>query len=227
MNGVHDMGGMHGMGPIQPEHEEPVFHARWEARVFAIVRAMGAWGKWNIDASRHQRELIPPAQYLQMSYYEKWLAGLLELMVKKELVTREEIATGRASMTAPPKAQPALTAGKVASLTAKGSPANRALREAPLFQPGDIIRTRNINPVGHTRLPRYARAKRGVIDRVHGAFVFPDTNAAFQGENPQHLYSVRFCARELWGEQAGARDCVYLDLWESYFEPCRTHNNSS
>jgi len=227
MNGVHDMGGMHGMGPIQPEHDEPVFHAHWEGRVFAMVRAMGAWGKWNIDASRHQRELIPPAEYLRMSYYEKWLAGLLELMVKNGLLTRAEIATGRASPTAPPKAQPALPAEKVAPFTAKGSPANRATRGAPLFRQGDAIRTRNINPVGHTRLPRYARAKRGVIDRVHGTFVFPDTNASFQGENPQPLYSVRFGARELWGEQAADRDCVYIDLWESYLEHCDANNNTS
>jgi nitrile hydratase subunit beta len=226
MNGVHDMGGMHGMGPIQPEHAEPVFHARWEGRVFAMVRAMGAWGKWNIDASRYHRELIPPAEYLRMSYYEKWLAGLLELMVKKGLVTREEIASGRASSRQPHKPQPALTAAKVAPFTAKGSPANRAASTAPLFEPGDPVRARNINPEGHTRLPRYARAKRGVIDRVHGSFVFPDTNAAFQGENPQHLYSVRFPARELWGDQAAARDSVYIDMWESYLEHCATHNNT-
>jgi nitrile hydratase beta subunit len=226
MNGVHDMGGMHGMGPIQPEHEEPVFHARWEGRVFAMVRAMGAWGKWNIDASRYQRELIPPADYLRMSYYEKWLAGLLELIVKKGLVTREEIASGRASSREPHEAQPALTAAKVAPFTAKGSPANRATSTAPLFQPGDAVRARNINPEGHTRLPRYARAKRGVIDRVHGPFVFPDTNAAFQGESPQHLYSVRFPARELWGDQAAAQDSVYIDMWESYLEHCAAHNNT-
>ncbi len=227
MNGVHDMGGMHGMGPIQPEHDEPVFHARWEGRVFAMVRAMGAWGKWNIDASRHQRELIPPAEYLRMSYYEKWLAGLLELMVKKGLVTREEIATGRASPTTPAQTQAALTAAKVAPFTARGSPANRAISAAALFEPGDAIRTRNINPPGHTRLPRYARAKYGVIDRVHGAFVFPDTNAAFLGESPQHLYSVRFTAQELWGEQAAAQDSVYIDLWESYLERhCAAHNDT-
>jgi nitrile hydratase subunit beta len=217
MNGVHDMGGMHGMGPIQPERDEPVFHARWEGRVFAMVRAMGAWRKWNIDASRYQRELIPPADYLRMSYYEKWLAGLVELMVKKGLLTREELDGARASPTAP-EAQPALTPEKVPVLTAKGAPANRESDTAPLFQAGDPIRTRNIHPEGHTRLPRYARAKRGTIDRVHGVFVFPDTNAAFRGENPQHLYSVRFAARELWGEQAAATDAVYIDLWESYLE---------
>jgi nitrile hydratase subunit beta len=218
MNGVHDMGGMHGMGPIRPESDEPVFHAAWEARVFAMVRAMGAWGRWNIDASRHQRELIPPAEYLRMSYYEKWLAGLLELMVKTGLITREEIASGRASPTVP-KAQPALTADKVSALAAKGSPASREAVTAPLFNVGDPIRTRNIHPEGHTRLPRYARAKQGSIDRIHGVFVFPDSNAAFRGEHPQHLYSVRFAARELWGDQAESRSAVYIDLWESYLEP--------
>ena len=218
MNGVHDMGGLHGMGPIRTENDEPVFHAPWEGRVFAMVRAMGAWGKWNIDASRHQRELIPPADYLRMSYYEKWLAGLLELMIKKGLITREEIETGRACAGGS-KAQPALTADKVSRLTSQGSPANRAAVTAASFRVGDAIRTLNIHPEGHTRLPRYARAKHGTIDRVHGVFVFPDTNAAFHGENPQYLYCVRFSARELWGEQAGNRDAVYIDLWESYLEP--------
>jgi nitrile hydratase subunit beta len=217
MNGVHDMGGMHGMGPIRPERDEPVFHARWESRVFAMVRAMGAWRKWNIDASRFQRELIPPADYLRMSYYEKWLAGLLELMVKKGLVTREELETGRATDAAP-KVEPALTPEKVPLMISKGAPANRESSAAPSFQVGDTIRTRNIHPEGHTRLPRYARAKRGTIDRVHGVFVFPDSNAAFRGESPQHLYSVRFAARELWGEQTATQDAVYTDLWECYLE---------
>jgi nitrile hydratase beta subunit len=218
MNGIHDLGGMHGMGPIQPEKNEPVFHARWEARVFAIVRAMGAWRKWNIDASRHKRELIPPAEYLRMSYYEKWLAGLIELMIGSGLVTRAEVESGRPAP-ASPKAIPALPAAEVAALTAKGSPYNRAIERQPRFQPGQTVRARNINPVGHTRLPRYVRAKSGTIATLYGAFVFPDTNAHFKGENPQHLYSVRFAARELWGEQAAPQDCVYVDLWDDYLEP--------
>src|SRR5437870_11490440 len=113
MNGVHDMGGMHGMGPIQGKKKEPkkepVFHAQWEARVFALNRAMGAWGKWNIDASRHQRELLPPAEYLRMSYYERFFAGLIELMVEKGLVTRREIESSHPDA-AQPKASPPLTA---------------------------------------------------------------------------------------------------------------------
>ncbi len=218
MNGVHDLGGMHGMGPIQPESNEPVFHARWEARVFAVVRAMGAWRKWNIDASRHQRELIPGPQSLSMSYYEKWLAGLIELMIAKDLVTRAEIDSGHASPGAP-KATPALSADAVSQLVAKGVPSNRDLQTAPRFQTGQHVRARNINPVGHTRLPRYVRDKVGTIESLHGAFVFPDTNAHFKGENPQHLYSVRFTAQELWGADAMTQDSVYVDLWDDYLDP--------
>jgi nitrile hydratase len=216
MNGIHDMGGMHGLGPIQPEPDEPVFHARWEARVFALHRAMGAWRKWNIDASRYQRELIPAPEYLRMSYYEKWLAGLEQLLVTKGLVSSAELASARAAPGSA-KSSPPLTADKVPALVARGSPSDRPVQTSPKYAVGQQVRTRNINPVGHTRLPRYARGKQGVIERIHGSFVFPDTNALYQGENPQHLYSVRFTARELWGETT-TLDAVYLDLWESYLE---------
>jgi nitrile hydratase len=218
MNGVHDLGGMHGMGPIRYEKTEPVFHTRWEARAYALTRAMGAWRKWNLDASRHQRELIPPAEYLRMSYYERWIEALGELMIRTGLVTRTEIETGRP---APGSARttPALTADQVPSLIARGAPASRDVPAPARFQTGQRVRARNMHPVGHTRLPRYVRAKLGTIERDHGVFVFPDTNAHFRGEHPQHVYSVRFAARELWGEQAGPRDAVYVDLWDDYLEP--------
>lgn len=215
MNGVHDMGGMHGLGPIQREADEPVFHERWEGRVFAMLRAMGAWRKWNIDASRYQRELIPAVEYLRMSYYERWLAGLEQLLLSKGLVTSAELAGGRATPDAP-KQSPALPADKVPQLVANGSRSDRPVQTTPRFKVGQAVRARNINPTGHTRLPRYARAKQGTIDRIHGAFVFPDSNALFQGENPQHLYSVRFTSHELWGDTT--QDAVYIDLWESYLE---------
>jgi nitrile hydratase len=195
-----------------------VFHERWEGRVFGLARSMSAWGKWNIDASRFQREQIPPAEYLRMSYYEIWLTGLIELLVAKGFVTREEVARGHPGPGTKP-VQPALTPDKVASLVTRGSPADRVSQAVPRFQVGQSVRARNINPRGHTRLPRYARAKQGIIDRVHGVFVFPDTNALFQGEKPQPLYSVRFTARELWGPEAAASDTVYIDLWEDYLEP--------
>lgn len=215
MNGVHDMGGMHGMGLVEHEKNEPVFHAPWEARVFALNRALGAWGKWNLDASRHSRELIPPAEYLRMTYYEKWLAGFTALAVEHGLVTRAELETG---IPASPKTTPPLTADGVSRLVSRGAPAKRNVTIAPRFKAGQRVRARNINPTGHTRLPRYARGKPGVIVRDHGVFVFPDSNAHFRGENPQHLYSVRFAARDLWGTQAAPRDFVYLDMWDDYLD---------
>ena len=217
MNSVHDMGGMHGMGPVQQEKNEPVFHARWEARVFALNRAVGAWRKWNIDASRHQKELIPAAEYLRITYYEKFLVGMTELLIKSGLVTRAEVESGKPARGSK-KASPPLTADKVPLLVADGVPASRSTPVAPKFQVGQRIRARNINPTGHTRLPRYARGKLGTVVRDHGVFVFPDTNAHFLGENPQHVYSVRFAARELWGEQAKLQDAVYVDLWDDYLE---------
>jgi nitrile hydratase len=218
VNSVHDMGGMHGMGPIAPEKNEPVFHSRWEARVFALNRAVGSFGKWNIDASRHQRELIPAAEYLRISYYEKFLVGMTELLIKSGLVTRAEVDSGKPARGSQ-KATPALTADKVPALVASGVPASRDVAATPKFRVGDQVRARNINPTGHTRLPRYARGKLGTVERDQGVFVFPDTNAHFLGEKPQHVYSVRFTARELWGEQAGSQDAVYVNLWDDHLDP--------
>ena len=218
MNGIHDMGGMQDMGPIQYEKNEPVFHARWEARALALNLAMGAWRKWNIDAGRHQIELIPPAEYLRMSYYEKWTARLIELLFKTGLVTHAEIESGRPAPGSS-KATPPLTADKVSSMLRTGAAASRDVSVAPRFRVGQRVRARNLHPVGHTRLPRYARGKLGTIDRDHGVYVFPDTNSQFLGENPQHVYSVRFPARELWGEQAESQDAVYIDMWDDYLEP--------
>ena len=101
MNGVHDMGGMHGMGPIKYERNEPVFHEAWEARIFALNRAMGAWRKWNLDAFRHTAELIPAPEYLRISYYERWLHSLVELMIKSGLVTRAEVENGKPASGSP------------------------------------------------------------------------------------------------------------------------------
>ncbi len=218
MNGVHDMGGMHGMGPIHYEQNEPVFHARWEARVFALNLAMIAWGKSNIDTRRHEIELLPAAEYLRMSYYEKWTARLVALIVKSGLVTRAEVESGRP---APgfSKAIPPLTAEKVSSMLRSGVLASRNVSVAPRFKVGQHVLARNLHPTGHTRLPRYTRGKRGTIERDHGVYVFPDTNAHALGEKPQHVYSVRFAARELWGEQASPRDAVNVDLWDDHLEP--------
>jgi nitrile hydratase len=218
MNGVHDMGGLQNMGPIQHESDEPVFHAPWEGRTYALNRALRAWGKWNLDASRHEIELLPPADYLRMSYYEKWLQTSSSLAVKHGLITQAELESGKPEPGSP-KATPPLTAGMSSGFLSRGIPSSRDPRVRPLFRVGQRVRARNLNPPGHTRLPRYARGKIGTIDRDHGVYVFPDTMAHFRGEKRQHVYSVRFAARELWGEQASPRDSVHLDMWDDYLEP--------
>jgi nitrile hydratase beta subunit len=218
MNGVHDMGGMQDMGPVQRESNEPVFHERWEGRVFGMVSLASAWRKWSLDAMRSAIEVIPPADYLRMSYYEKWLTALVELVTGRGLVTRAEVESGRPEAGSQ-KATPPVTAETVPALIARGNPVKRDATATAHFKVGQRVRARNINPAGHTRLPRYARGKLGTVERDHGVFVFPDTNAHFLGEKPQHLYSVRFAARELWGEQAALRDSVYVNLWDDHLEP--------
>jgi len=212
------MGGMQDMGPIRHEENEPVFHEPWEGRVYAITRALGIWGKWNIDASRYGIELLPPEDYLRMSHYDKWLARAIALLVQHKMVTQEEIESGH-PVPGSQQFTPRLTAASAAATAIqRGNFMRQDAKAKARFRPGQCVRTRNINPVGHTRLPRYARAKQGTIIRNHGVFVFPDTNAHFQGEQPQHLYSVQFSAQELWGKDASPRDSVHLDLWDSYLE---------
>jgi len=218
MNGVHDMGGMQDMGAVQREKNEPVFHQRWEGRVWGMMWLGSAWGKWNLDAMRHAIERIPPADYLRMSYYEKWLAALVDLVTGRGLVTRAELESGKPAAGSS-KATPPVKAEGVPALIARGNPVKRDVAVAARFQVGQRVRGRNINPVTHTRLPRYARGKIGTVERDHGVFLFADSNAHFQGEKPQHLYSVRFAARELWGEPAPARDAVYVNLWDDHLEP--------
>jgi nitrile hydratase len=224
MNGVHDMGGMHGMGPVVHEKNEPVFHHEWERRTFALNLAAGALGKWNIDMGRYSRELMPPAEYLATSYYEHWLWGLEKLLDNAGFVAREEIDARvigrRPERTATPaRALRVLKAADVGPALAKWPTSRVDESIPPRFKPGDQVTARNMQPVGHTRLPRYARGRRGVIDQDHGVWAFPDARAAGQGAKSQHCYSVRFAAQELWGPEASARHFVYLDLFEDYLVP--------
>lgn len=216
MNGPHDMGGQHGFGPVDPPAHEPLFHAAWERRAFAVTLAMGMTGSWNIDISRHARERIPAQQYWDASYYEIWARGLERLLLEAGLVTAEEVASGKSAVPAKPVKRVA-TAEMVPAILARGGPVDRAPQVPARFSAGDLIRTRNIHPEGHTRLPRYARGRAGEIISVNGCHVFPDANAHGRGEDPQWLYTVRFTARELWGQQN--KDAVMLDLWEPYLDP--------
>jgi nitrile hydratase subunit beta len=218
MNGVHDMGGMHGFGPVLPEENEPVFHAPWEGRVLGMNRLMGAWRRWSIDASRHSIERLPPADYLRFSYYEKWLEAMINRMLALRMITPEELASGHKAAGTEMASPPVTTDTVMQIVTAAGS-YQRDIATNPRFAAGDRVRARTINPEGHTRLPRYARGRQGVIERDHGAHVFPDSNAHSAGEAPQTLYTVRFTARELWGAAANPADHVSLDLWDDYLEP--------
>ena len=213
MNGIHDMGGMQDMGPIKREPNEPIFHAEWERRAFALRFAVD-------EADRYQIELIPPADYLRMSYYEKWLVSIEEAVKKAGLVTLAELKSGQA-VGGVIKGRHALSVAEVTAVTSPGWDPTAKLTATARFQVGQRVRARNINPMGHTRLPRFARGKLGVIERDGGVEYLQDTDAQGHWEKkpPQHVYCVRFTARELWGEHANPRDSVYVDLWEDYLEP--------
>ena len=218
MDGIHDMGGMDGFGPIPIERDEPIFHAAWEGRVWALNTALGAIGNWNIDASRYTLEQMGPALYLASSYYQRWLYRTENILVAHDMVSRAEIET-------PPEQRATVKQGEplgIEEILEQRRTERSARVDADIpaqFQAGDKIRARNIHPKGHTRIPRYVRGKAGVIDRDHGVFIFPDTHAVFAGQKPQHLYSVCFTAREIWGDEASAVDKVYVDMWDDYLEP--------
>ena len=219
MNGGHDVGGMHGFGPINAKSEarEPVFHADWEKRVFGLSRAASALGRWNIDMSRQARERQHPVDYLRHSYYENWLAGLETLLQETGLVTAEELASGKAARSVAEETRNRLLRPEeVSESLARGSSAAMPV-DAPRFRLGDRVRAANRHPAGHTREPRYVRGRVGVIHEHHGAHVFPDLSAKGVRVG-QHLYSVRFEASELWGENANRNGAVYVDLWEDYLE---------
>ena len=216
MNGIHDMGGMQDMGPVSVEKNELVFHAPWEARVFAMYNSID--GDWPSGSGRFQRELIPPADYLRMSYYERTLTSLVELLVQSGMVTRAELENGVAAG-GNTRGRHRLTAAEVPAMLANGWPSSSKAPAVARFRVGERVRARNLNPTGHTREPRYVRGKPGTITLDHGVFIFNDSLVQGLGPKPQHLYSVRFMARDLWGEAASAVDSVHVDLWDDHLEP--------
>jgi len=224
MNGVHDLGGMHGFGPVVAEPDEPVFHAAWQRRAFGLTLAMGAWRRWNLDMSRSAREQMSPAAYLATSYYEHWLFGLERLLVEHGFVQPDELARAQRGELAPPGGAVKLQDGALRAAAVPAMLQNRraARRDDPVaakFGVDQAVLVTNRHPRGHTRVPRYVRGRRGVVAIDHGVFVFADSHAAGQGTRPQHVYSVRFAARELWGADASPRDTVHVDLWDDHLEP--------
>jgi nitrile hydratase subunit beta len=224
MNSINDMGGLTNFGPVQPEENEPVFHEDWERRLFAInMAALAFIGP--VDRCRHAIERMNAVEYLTTSYYELWLAGTLTLLKELGFATDEEIATGRVIRNNPPP-HPAPDAAAVEGMVHGGLSTVRDVAADPAFKVGDRVRARNLEFEGHTRLVRYVRGKAGTVTAYHGCHVFPDTNAHDKGENPQPLYTVRFEATELWGDNVTRRDCLYIDLWEPYLQPLKGEQKS-
>jgi nitrile hydratase beta subunit len=217
MDGVHDMGGMHGFGKVEAEKNEPVFHSNWEGRTLAITRAMGYTGIWTIDQTRAGIEELPPEVYLSSSYYKRWELRLEKLVVELGLAGADELQAGHA-LRAGKALKRKLVASEVPNTLARGSFA-RPARAPARFKPGDRVRTKNIHPQTHTRLPRYARGRTGVIEALRGCHAFPDTAAIGKGEDPQWLYTVLFEGRELWGEAAEPSLKVSIEAFEPYLEP--------
>ncbi len=217
MNGVHDMGGMDGFGKVEPEPNEPTFHEQWEARVMAMVRVMGANGGINIDSQRFARESLPPEVYLASSYYKKWFLAIEDQMVARGMVGRDEVDAGHSLRQSPPLKRGKFAVADVERVMVRGS-FGREAKAPAIFKPGDKVRAKNINPLTHTRLPRYVRGHAGIVERINGCHVFPDTAAHDKGENPQWLYTVVFDARELWGDDADPTLKVSIEAFEPYLE---------
>ncbi|MEM1318101.1 MAG: nitrile hydratase subunit beta, partial [Pseudomonadota bacterium] len=216
--------GMMGFGRVvesaAASRDEPLFHAEWEPRVLGMIVALGAAGKWNLDQSRFARESLPPADYLSFPYYRIWLEAAQKLMLERNMITAEELSAG-SMISQPQPIRKRLAREDVAAALEAGGPVDRPADHDPGFEVGDAVRTINIHPEGHTRLPRYARGHVGNITAILGFHVFPDSNALGalgKGEDPQWLYQVRFSAQELWGKDRHPRDTVTLDLWEPYLE---------
>jgi nitrile hydratase len=223
VDGIHDLGGMHGFSKVERDDHEGRFAADWEAAVVAIMRGGRRAGLFNIDEFRHGIERMPPDRYLTLTYFERWLDGITRVLVEKGVVDPTALAARVGFFTdqrdAPATAALERPLPPPRPRAGERWPPTREETAPPGFVAGDRVVTRVIHPRGHTRLPRYARGKRGVVHRYHGVHVFPDTHAHGQGEAPQPLYSVRFEASELWADAAEPRAPVYIDLWESYLEP--------
>ena len=220
MNSIHDMGGMHGMGPIEHDPAEGAFHAPWEGRAWALIRAMGPFTRGRRRNFRFELESIPAADYLRLSYYERFLKTMLDRLLANGVITASELHSGKPDPGSARVTPPMTPAMVDEQLRRRGSLRRDDVRVRARFRPGQRVRARNIHPIGHTRLPRYLRGKRGVVTRDHGVFNLQDTDADGYalGEFPQHVYTVRFEASELWGPHGGRRDAVFADLWEDYLD---------
>ena len=218
MDGVHDLGGKQGFGPVDVDEEELPFHADWEGRMWAIAQCgLGRKG-WTIDWWRYCRELIDPVDYLSRPYFDSWMQAYTAAYIDSNAMTLEEIIAAKSStpIVEPPAAVDAAQVLK--DVQSQAISFERPVDAPPIFKTDDCINTKQLTTAQHTRLPGYARGKAGVIHAYHGAHILADAGA-LGSERAEHIYSVVFEVRDLWPEAQDKKDRVFLDLWESYLEP--------
>lgn len=218
MDGIHDLGGMHGFGRVQRiDAGEPVFRERWEAKVFALALLANRVAGANLHAFRHAIERVPPAEYLS-GYYERWLGSAENLLLDSGILAPGAIDARARRLRGEDVAEPAVPVPHKPTMPSGGGGNLRQVETPAAFTVGEQVRTRTHSPAHHTRLPRYARGRLGTVTAVQPGQVLPDTAAHFVAENPQHTYQVSFGSTELWGPGAETFDLT-LDLYESYLEP--------
>ena len=219
MSKVHDMGGRLNPSRIDITSSNIKFKAEWEKDVFAITLALGFSGLWNLDRSRYARESLEPQDYLQFGYFEKWLAGLINLLGENGIIQDGKESEGNFKKSS----FRVLEAKNVKKLLHIGGPTKRDSTTAKKFNLGETVSVRTNNSdtkveKGHTRLPEYVKGRSGKVIAYHGSHVLPDANAHFLGESPEALYSVEFKSQDLWDKCEHIEDSVVVDLWESYLE---------
>ena len=218
MTRIHDMGGRIGDGKVSTEFSDIKFKHKWEEEVFALTIALGFSGLWNLDSSRFARESLEPADYLSFSYFEKWLAALINLLNENGVISELKDNNDQSFE----KEFRKLEAHNVKTALGKGGPTRRKETRLKSFEVGELVKIKNFHGNekvcgGHTRLPNYVKGRTGKIIDYHGFHVFPDTNAHYLGENPEPLYSIEFTSQELWGKHSThSGDKVVVDIWESY-----------
>ncbi len=223
MNGLHDLGGMDGLGPINPTPAEPVFRAEWEKAAFTFFPAAFRAGYLGIDAFRYGIELMDPREYLSSPYYLHWVHSVERYAIAAGAVDPDELERRTRYYLKHPDAplpdhepnQELLDFVNAAAFS--GAPAQRPLDAGPAFAVGDVVRLTDAVPFGHTRVPRYARGKVGTVIAHYGSFIYPDSAAAGRGDDPQHVYAVLFTGATLWGEKyADPNTSATVDVWEPY-----------
>lgn len=207
MDGVHDLGGVAGFGPVDVEIDEPVFHAEWEGRVFALSGCLMMAGASDGPTFRHSIERMDPVHYLGSSYYEHWLTGVATLAVERGLVDRNELVARAGTF---PLSRP-VAAHPLPDVLAGDPPST------PRFARDDRVRVRNVHPLGHTRCPDYVRGREGTIVRVDHASNVPELEAHRGVKLAETTYCVAFSAAELWGDGDEATT-VHVDLYDRYLE---------